>query len=67
MINRKELLNSIERERDSNFELLRILLMMLIVLHHYCVNSGLPQIMNLNTLTANTILVQFMAIWGKVG
>ena len=28
-------------ERDSNFELFRIVLMLLIVAHHYVVNSGI--------------------------
>jgi peptidoglycan/LPS O-acetylase OafA/YrhL len=67
MSNKKETLNSVGKGRDSNFELLRIILMLLIVLHHYCVNSGFPQIMNLSTITSNTILIEFMSIWGKVG
>ena len=41
--------------------------MALIVLHHYCVNSGLIQAINMNDITCNTVLIQFMAIWGKVG
>lgn len=55
------------KQRESNIELLRILAMFLIVLHHYCVNSGLVQIMDLDHITANTVLVQFMSIGGKVG
>lgn len=41
--------------------------MLLIVLHHYCVNSGFGEVIDLNEITVNTILVQFMAIGGKVG
>lgn len=67
MDNNKEAPNPAGMTRDSNFELLRIILMLFIVLHHYCVNSGFPQIMDLGNITSNTILVQFMAIWGKVG
>lgn len=32
---------AISKERDSNLELYRILVMLLIVAHHYVVNSGL--------------------------
>lgn len=54
-------------QRSSNIELLRICSMLLIVLHHYCVNSGFVEIIDLNDITVNTLLVQFMAFGGKVG
>ena len=41
--------------------------MLMIVLHHYCVNSGLTEVMKWNDITSNMILVQFMSIGGKVG
>ena len=41
--------------------------MLMIVLHHYCVNSGLTEVMVWNNITPNMILVQFMSIGGKVG
>ena len=40
--------------RSSNIELYRILVMLLIVAHHYVVNSGLLDVMNQNILSANT-------------
>lgn len=55
------------KSRQSNFELLRIVLMVLIVLHHFCVNSGLFGLIDLNNITANTIILQFLAIFGKMG
>lgn len=53
--------------RNSNIELLRIVAMFLIVLHHYCVNSGLTDLMDPYNLTGNTILIQFLSFGGKVG
>lgn len=54
-------------QRTSNIELLRIVLMFMIVLHHYCVNSGLTDLMQWDHVTSNTVLVQLMAIGGKIG
>ena len=34
----------IEKQRDSNLELFRIITMLLIVAHHYVVNSGLMEV-----------------------
>lgn len=34
------------QQRDSNLELYRIIVMLLIVAHHYVVNSGLINVMN---------------------
>ena len=33
------------KERDSNLELYRILVMLLIIAHHYVVNSGITDVM----------------------
>lgn len=30
------------RHRNSNLELMRIILMLLVIAHHYVVNSGVP-------------------------
>ncbi|MDR1726067.1 MAG: acyltransferase [Bacteroidales bacterium] len=54
-------------KRDSNIELLRIVAMFLIVVHHYCVNSGLIDLFDFNNITGNTILVQLLSFGGKVG
>ena len=34
------------KARDSNFELLRIFLMLVIVAHHYIINSGIVNVIN---------------------
>ena len=54
-------------QRSSNIELLRIVSMLLIVLHHYCVNSGFTEVIDMKNITGNTLLIQFMAFGGKVG
>lgn len=41
--------------------------MFIIVLHHYCVNSGFVELINPKILTGNMLFVQFMSIGGKVG
>lgn len=40
---------TIKKVRDSNLELYRIIVMLLIVAHHYVVNSGLLDVMLQNT------------------
>jgi hypothetical protein len=55
------------KERQSNIELLRIVLMFMIVLHHYCVNSGLSQVINFASNPLSTIIMQFLSFGGKVG
>lgn len=55
------------RQRSSNIELYRILVMLLIVAHHYVVNSGLLDVMNQNILSANTTFYSLFGAWGKTG
>ena len=55
------------KERSSNLELYRILVMLLIVAHHYVVNSGLLDIMNQNILSSNTTFFSLFGAWGKTG
>ena len=50
--------------RESNFELLRIISMLLIVGHHYAIYSGFAFTEN---ISVNKLIVQFFAIGGKVG
>jgi surface polysaccharide O-acyltransferase-like enzyme len=58
-------------QRQSNFELLRIITMFLIILHHYNVNSGLTGLIDSNLhsgiINFNILLSQFMAFGGKMG
>ena len=57
---------SIKKERSSNIELFRIITMILIVAHHYVVNSGVVQAV----LTGNDIMSfnsQFLLLFGWGG
>ena len=56
--------------RSSNLELYRIVSMLMIVAHHYVVNSGLfdsggPMVSN--PISANTLFLALFGAWGKVG
>ena len=56
--------------RNSNLELYRIICMLMIVAHHYVVNSGLMDIdgpLTANMDSANTIYLILFGAWGKVG
>lgn len=55
------------KERSSNLELYRILVMLLIVAHHYVVNSGLLDVMNQDVLSTNTTFFSLFGAWGKTG
>lgn len=56
--------------RSSNLELYRILCMLLIVSHHFVVNSGLTSsdglLMNDNS-SANSVFLTLFGAWGKTG
>lgn len=54
-------------QRQSNIELLRVIAMFLIVLHHYCIHSGFIELINPCRLTGNMVFIQFMSLGGKVG
>ena len=54
-------------ERDSNIELYRCIVMMLIVAHHYMIHSGLL-IETANFLTSSeSIYLYLFGMWGKIG
>lgn len=57
----------INKTRNSNLELYRIIVMLLIVAHHYVVNSGLMEIMKENPLSGNSIFYYIFGAWGKTG
>lgn len=57
----------IRKERSSNLELYRILVMLLIVAHHYVVNSGLKSVINEDSFNANSIFFSLFGAWGKTG
>ena len=56
-----------KENRESNIELYRIVLMLLIIAHHYVVNSGLLDVIYNNQLSANSIFWSIFGAWGKVG
>lgn len=61
-------LNSSSGGRNSNLELLRILAMLVIVAHHYVVNSGLLEIVNESSrLTGNDMFLLLFGWGGKTG
>lgn len=56
--------------RDSNLELYRILCMLMIVAHHFVVNSGVfasDAPLNTNPYNANSIYLNLFGMWGKTG
>ena len=53
--------------RESNIELYRIVLMLLIVAHHYVVNSGLLDIMYNEPYNSKSIFLFIYGAWGKIG
>jgi hypothetical protein len=53
-------------QRQSNIELYRIILMILIVAHHYFVNSGLSDAVIENP-APYTYLYELLGMWGKTG
>lgn len=54
-------------QRDSNFELFRIVLMLLIIAHHYVVNSGFSKLYDFDNITGNMIFLQLFGFGGKIG
>lgn len=58
---------SSHKERNSNLELYRIIVMLLIVAHHYVVNSGLMPVMEENPLHVHSLFLYLFGMWGKTG
>ena len=55
------------RQRSSNIELYRIIVMFLILCHHYVVNSGLLFEIQDNPTSANSLFFYLFGMWGKTG
>ncbi len=58
------------KTRDSNLELFRIITMLLIVAHHYVVNSGLTAVggpLQANPMAASSLFLFLFGAWGKIG
>ena len=60
-------LTDMEKTRNSNLELYRILVMLSIVAHHYVVNSGLTDVLEQDPTSARSIYYYLFGAWGKVG
>ena len=55
------------KKRESNLELYRIIVMLLIIAHHYVVNSGLIQVIYDNPLSPSSLVMLLFGAWGKTG
>lgn len=55
------------KKRDSNIELYRIILMLLIIAHHYVVNSGVVEVLYENPINFKSIIMFLFGAWGKIG
>ena len=55
------------KQRDSNIELYRIIVMFMIVAHHYVVNSGLMDVMKETPTSPNSMFFYLFGMWGKTG
>lgn len=57
----------VPKPRESNLELFRIITMLLIVAHHYVVNSSLLNFVKMDPLAGNSIFLLLFGAWGKTG
>lgn len=57
----------INNARKSNIELFRIIVMFLIVAHHYVVNSGILGPAFLEPYSKSTLFLLLLGAWGKTG
>ena len=55
------------RQRCSNLELYRIVVMLLIVAHHYVVNSGVWDVMEVEPMSGKSLYLYILGMWGKTG
>lgn len=56
-----------KKVRNSNLELYRIIVMLLIVAHHYVVNSGLIDVIRESPATVVSATMLIFGAWGKTG
>lgn len=53
------------KTRKSNIELYRIIVMLLIIAHHYVVNSGITKEVVANPRSFKAVWVLVLVVWGK--
>ena len=54
----------LQKERNSSFELLRLISMLLIVMHHYSLHGGFDY---MSTLSLRLYFIQCLNMGGKLG
>ena len=54
-----------KKTRKSNLELFRIVMMILIVAHHFVVNSGISECFDYQNITGNMVFLQLFGFAGK--
>ena len=55
------------KQRNTNLELFRIITMLLIIAHHYVVNSGLLQVAYESPTAGKSMFLLLFGAWGKIG
>ena len=55
------------KQRNSNIELFRIVMMLLIVAHHYVVNTGIMDVMAEQPTSWQSLFLYVFGMWGKIG
>lgn len=55
-----------KKARSSNIELLRIIMILIVIAHHYVVNSGILKLYDLRVLSGNRIFIQIFGCGGKI-
>lgn len=53
--------------RSSNIELYRIIVMLLIIAHHYVINSDLMDCINTSPFSRSSVFLLLFGMWGKIG
>lgn len=61
----QQISKSRKETRNSNLELLRILMMLSLIAHHFIVNSGIPSLFNYETPSSTMLFSQIFGMWGK--
>ena len=56
--------DTVSKQRNSNLEFYRVIVMLLIVAHHYVSNSTLVDQLILHMTTPNSIFLQLFVAWG---
>ena len=60
-------MDKVKKVRDSNIELFRIFLMLMIIAHHYVLHSGVTDLYSMKSPTSNQIFLELWGWGGKVG